>query len=169
MSKPKTIELKFVELMEASPVLNGLLARDENNNLEIHHSNYNPVGNRFPQLCFDFDYDQSEEVLPAEKGRISVTAFINKSAIKHPGLICKQIIEEVENIINKLPQKFNEINNEGDDNYGLRVVRCVRLSRVNDYDATCECYYERSVFEIVKDDHFASYKNDYGSEDSWWP
>lgn len=162
-----TIQQKFRILMQNSPVLcskRGLLAKDGNGNYEIHVSNFNPVGNRLPQLCFDIVWADSQDVLPSEDLNLTVTAWIQRDS-NSPKTKVNLIIDEVENIINKRPQQFADIDTEA--NEGLRVAHCRRMSRVDGYHEDEECYFARSVFKLVKDDKFADYT--YPESAQEWP
>lgn len=164
---PNSFYQQFRQLLLNSTVLcssRGLLAQDSNGNYEIHVENFNPVGNRFPQLCYDFDYGESQDALPSERGTLIVTAWVRRDT-SSPKTVSNRIIDEVENIINKRPQQFEDI--DTDINEGLRVAQCRRLSRMDGYDDDCECYFSRAIFTIVKDDKFADYTNPDAAKE--WP
>jgi len=164
MATAKTFEAKLTELLEASPVLQGLLAKDAMGHLEIHVYESNPVGNHFPQLTWNYYLGASEEVLPAEKATLVTTAWTHKTS-EETALPLKRITDEVDNIINNNPQIFLEIENEDDNDYGLRVVQLKRTSSTHGYDSTVECYFRQNIYAVVKDDDRATYTE--SSQEDW--
>jgi hypothetical protein len=158
------IEAKIPLVLELSPILVKLLAKDQNGNIEIHPSDGNPIGNRYPQICYDYVIENAEEKLPAEHASIGFYVWVEKTD-KNPRTTASKIMDEIENILNKRPQQLCEVNSPS--NYGLYVAKCLRTQREFRYSNQFEKYCGFMNFSLVVSAKDEDYQSRYGTEDEW--
>ena len=148
MSADRFIQ-KVGELAAASPVIQGLIAKNADGEYAITFNAFAPIGGKFPAVNFTFVEEESEDVLPAIKGTLYVDVWADRT-MKAPYKMMAAIDAELKAIFNKRPKVFNEVDAEA--NTGLRVAQSLRQTAEPGYEEDNELYRITTSYKIVLSD-----------------
>lgn len=159
---------RFKEICLANPNIYKKISYQKINGLNVRQIYYNqstPVGKSFPEVNYFYSPQISEEVLPSEKGILTVTAYHTKDTVETFANLAK-LMGAIEYAINKVPHVFDEF--DVGENKGLHCVRCVRTSRTPcSFDSGEKVYFITSSFDVRISDRFEDFAN--VNNQSWPP
>jgi len=158
---PKHIIVQLRSTLLKNEKLCGAQGYLKKDTAEIHLNVYAPIGNRFPQLNINWNDTASESVIPAERGFITIDVCLQKDTPERYKMLTT-IMKEVENTINKRPQKLTDLTEAAvEAGTQIRTVHLIRTNTTNEYEMEKAIWCMTSTYEVVKDDQFAEYDNNY--------
>lgn len=141
MADGKNINTKFKEMLVAVPAIQNVV------NGQIWLADFHPEGNVFPQICYTFVDNESEQCFPAKHGLLHVWIWVAKNASR-PFNTINTLYTALNSLINRdgsVP--FDEIDVVA--NTGLRVVQCVKLFGEQKFDAKLDKYCGIYTYDIT--------------------
>lgn len=147
MADGKDINKKLCEIFIANSNINNIV------NSRVYYGEAHPVGNEFPQIVVHYKPGESEEIFPAMHGTLCIYIF-GKKMREDTGVVAqvKQLMKYIHLLINRNESEpLNDI--DLDDNEGLRVVQCNRLSANDEENQQNNRYYGEMNYKITMSDN----------------
>lgn len=133
-------EQKLVALLRASSAITDDLADGVNG---IYPSDSGPIGENVPCVTFRYDPGESETVLPATRGILTIEVWCGRNQSNYYSFLRNKQME-IDDVINKKPEAFTDT----DEN--IRVVHNVRNSSDIAYDRTLKMYFVSIEYDVVE-------------------
>lgn len=166
----KYILAKFGEILENDSIVGPFLGTVDGHSA-IFIARTNPVGNVYPMITLDVDFNDSNSVIPSTFATVTIMVWLNgpppEQGMSQGLSKLKPISDRINLLFNRQGRdnacQLNEINAE--ENIGLRIVRCVKtFEKQLDYDNMHKKYFSMILFDIVMSEN-EDYTKTYG--DKW--
>jgi len=142
-----SFEATLVSILKADSTVQANVSKDQSGiDYEIYPTGYHPVGNRFPQLTYEFDEGPSEDAIPAGRRSLKLIYWVKKSQSEAFSKI-KTVTDKLNELVNRSAGDYQSVNE--DTNTGYRVAGIIKTGGGIDFDEEHNCHTFELIYDII--------------------